>query len=59
MRWEELSSPATRPDGWTLRTIPERLERDGDPWADIHSSAQTLGAARRRLHELLGETLPG
>src|SRR5919197_3023345 len=30
--WDELSSSATRPDRWTLATVPDRLERDGDPW---------------------------
>jgi bifunctional non-homologous end joining protein LigD len=52
LRWEELSDPATRPDRWTLRTLPDRLERDGDPWEGIDASPQALGAARRRLREL-------
>jgi bifunctional non-homologous end joining protein LigD len=55
LRWEELSQPATRPDRWTLRTLPRRIERDGDPWSAIRSSARTLGAPRRRLRELLAE----
>ena len=49
LRWEELSDDALRPDGWTLRTLPERLERDGDPWADITAHARGLAAARRAL----------
>jgi bifunctional non-homologous end joining protein LigD len=55
LRWDELSQPATRPDRWTLRTVPGRIERTGDPWAAIGSSARTLGAPRRRLQELLAE----
>lgn len=55
LRWEELSESAMRPDRWTLRTVPGRVERDGDPWADIRSSARTLGAPRRRLEEHLAE----
>jgi bifunctional non-homologous end joining protein LigD len=55
LRWGELSQPATRPDRWTLRTLPRRVERDGDPWASIRSTARTLGAPRRRLRELLAE----
>jgi bifunctional non-homologous end joining protein LigD len=55
LRWEELSESATRPDRWTLRTVPSRVERDGDSWADIRSSARTLGAPRRRLQELLAD----
>jgi bifunctional non-homologous end joining protein LigD len=55
LRWEELSEPATCPDRWTVRTVGDRLERAGDPWADIRSSARTLGAPRRRLQKLLAE----
>jgi bifunctional non-homologous end joining protein LigD len=58
LRWEELSQPATRPDRWTLRTVPGRLERDGDPWASIRSSGRTLGASQSRLQELLAEVRP-
>src|SRR5581483_7755105 len=29
---DELEDSRTRPDGWTLRTVLKRLERDGDPW---------------------------
>jgi bifunctional non-homologous end joining protein LigD len=50
--WDELSQSRTRPDLWTLRSLPPRLERDGDPWKQIGRHAQTLGAARRRLREL-------
>ncbi len=31
----ELSDRDTRPDRWTLTTMSQRLERDGDPWAAI------------------------
>jgi bifunctional non-homologous end joining protein LigD len=55
LRWEELSQATTRPDHWTLRTVPGRLEREGDPWAAIGDSARTLGAPRRRLRPLLAE----
>jgi bifunctional non-homologous end joining protein LigD len=55
LRWEELLQPATRPDSWTLHTVPSRIARDGDPWADIRSCARTLGAPQRRLQKLLDE----
>lgn len=45
----ELADRATRPDRFTLRTLPGRLERDGDPWAGISSRAQSLAGARRLL----------
>jgi DNA primase len=38
-------------DRWTLRTVLDRLERDGDARADIRSAASALGTARRRLDE--------
>ena len=52
---EELAERATRPDRWTLRTIPERLRRDGDPWAQIGGRGQSIAGARRRLDEALRE----
>jgi bifunctional non-homologous end joining protein LigD len=43
LRWEELDDDALRPDGWTLRTLEDRLaELGGDPWADIASAARAL-----------------
>ena len=35
LRWEELEDPRLRADAFTLATIPDRLGRDGDPWAAI------------------------
>ena len=52
LHWEELEEPATRPDGWTIHTVLDRLP---DPWADIHASARSLGAPRRKLDALLHE----
>jgi bifunctional non-homologous end joining protein LigD len=51
----ELSDALTRPQRWTLREVPKRLERDGDPWRDLASHAQSLAAARRRLAQALAE----
>jgi bifunctional non-homologous end joining protein LigD len=42
LRWAELDDGGLRPDGWTLRTVLGRLERDGDPWAGIARSAGAL-----------------
>jgi bifunctional non-homologous end joining protein LigD len=44
LRWEELEDPELHPRRWTLRTIPERLERGGDPWAGIARHARALPA---------------
>ena len=40
LRWEELDD--VDPDELTLATVPERLERDGDPWAAIDDAPQSL-----------------
>jgi bifunctional non-homologous end joining protein LigD len=53
--WDEMSDAATRPDRWTLRTLPERIERAGDPWQQIRKRPQTISAARRRLEAALAE----
>lgn len=43
LRWEELDDDRLRPDGWTLRTIGDRLKQlGGDPWAEIASAAAAL-----------------
>ena len=48
--WDELGR--ARPDGWTIKTLPRRLDKRGDdPWARIGSAAQSLGAARRALEK--------
>jgi DNA ligase D len=39
-RWEELDD--SDPDELTLATVPQRLERDGDPWAAIEDVPQSL-----------------
>ena len=50
--WDELSAASTRPDRWTLKSLPRRLERDGDPWRQMRSAARPLTAAKKRLDEL-------
>jgi bifunctional non-homologous end joining protein LigD len=55
LNWDELDDRATRADRWTLRSVPERLERDGDPWERIGRTATTLTTARKRLRELAAE----
>ena len=59
LHWEELSSASTRPDRWTLKSVPRRLEHEGDPWRDIARHAQSLGSAGRRLGKALAERGPG
>ncbi len=55
LHWEELEDPRTRPDRFSIRFLPARLARDGDPWASIADHPHALGAARRTLDGLLAE----
>jgi DNA ligase D len=38
--WEEIAT--INPDELTIRTVPERLRRDGDPWSSIAEYPQSL-----------------
>jgi bifunctional non-homologous end joining protein LigD len=42
LAWEELEAPDLHARSWTLATVPERLERAGDPWAKIAAAARPL-----------------
>ncbi|HEY3945793.1 MAG TPA: non-homologous end-joining DNA ligase [Solirubrobacteraceae bacterium] len=52
---DELAESDMRPDRWTLRTLPQRLGHDGDPWERIGGGGQTIGGARRRLQGAMEE----
>ena len=46
LRWEELEDGGLpRAGALTLRDVPDRLGRDGDPWHDIAKAAGTLPGA--------------
>jgi bifunctional non-homologous end joining protein LigD len=49
--WRELGR--VEPGSYTLRSIPRRLARKPDPWADLHRRPGDPAAARARLDELL------
>jgi len=38
--WDELAD--VRPDDLTIATVPARVQRDGDPWADIAAAPQSI-----------------
>jgi bifunctional non-homologous end joining protein LigD len=42
LAWEELDDADLSPRRWTLATVPDRLERSGDPWKGIASAARPL-----------------
>jgi bifunctional non-homologous end joining protein LigD len=42
IEWDELDDPDLRPDGWTTRTVLDRLADVGDPFAALLDVEQTL-----------------
>jgi bifunctional non-homologous end joining protein LigD len=55
LHWEELEDAKTTAGRWTLASVPDRLERDGDPWKDLARHAQALGQALVKLSEARAE----
>jgi bifunctional non-homologous end joining protein LigD len=52
LHWDELNDGGLDPQGWTVATLPARVEELGrDPWHDIARSARALGPARRALEQ--------
>jgi bifunctional non-homologous end joining protein LigD len=43
LRWEELADRALRPDRWTVKNLPGRLD-EGDPWKGMSRRARRLPA---------------
>ena len=44
--WDELDDPDLRPDGFTTRTVLDRLAEHGDPFREVLSSDQKLPALK-------------
>jgi bifunctional non-homologous end joining protein LigD len=49
VQWDELSDRRLSPRRWTVTTIGDRLDSEGDPWKGIGSHSRALGAAIRAL----------
>ena len=47
LHWDELSDSRLSPQGWTVKTIQDRLADGGDPWKGIARTARRLPAASR------------
>ena len=54
LQWSELRKRNFQPDGVTMRTVFERLDKIEDPWKDFWRHATSLDKARRRLEQLHG-----
>jgi bifunctional non-homologous end joining protein LigD len=42
IEWDELDDPALRPDGFTIRTVLDRIAERGDLFADVLRTDQRL-----------------
>ena len=42
IRWEELDDPDLAPDRWTVRTVPDRVRKAGDPLRSMIGRPQKL-----------------
>ena len=54
--WEEL--PTIHPDDLTVRSVPDRLAANGDPWADIDEAAQSIAPLVERYERDLANGIP-
>jgi len=52
VHWEELSDRRLAPGRWTVSSVFERLDREGDAWTGIAAAARALGEPNRLLREL-------
>jgi bifunctional non-homologous end joining protein LigD len=52
LNWSELAKKALRSDGVTIRSVFNRLEKVGDPWADFGQRGVSLRTARQKLEGL-------
>ena len=53
---DELFDRDLRPESFTVKSVLERIDATGDPWAGIRASAVSLKPARAALDKLLTET---
>jgi bifunctional non-homologous end joining protein LigD len=42
LEWDELDDPDLRPDRWTIRTVLDRIDEVGDPFARLLGVEQVL-----------------
>jgi bifunctional non-homologous end joining protein LigD len=54
--WEEIERGEVNPQTFTLRTMPERVARAGDVWADLLQHGQSLKRASEQLQSLRNQS---
>jgi bifunctional non-homologous end joining protein LigD len=51
--WEEVEHGKVNPDTFTIRTLPARIKKTGDIWADLPRRRRSLKSATEKLKRLL------
>ena len=52
LHWEEVEDRRLGPRSHTFRTLPDRLDRVGDPWSGMGRRARSLAGAARSLDRM-------
>jgi bifunctional non-homologous end joining protein LigD len=52
IEWSEVEDPALAPGRFTLRDVPRRLDRTGDPWATLRARSGSIERAAQRLDRI-------
>lgn len=42
LHWEELAERTLKPDRWTVASIAQRIDDEGDPWTGMGRRARSL-----------------
>jgi bifunctional non-homologous end joining protein LigD len=56
LHWAELEDKATHPQRWTVESIPERLEAEGDAWRALERDPRSHTRPRELLRQALAES---
>jgi bifunctional non-homologous end joining protein LigD len=52
--WTEIEKGTVNPNTFTVRNMPARIKKTGDPWADLLKSKRSLTRPIDKLRKLLG-----
>jgi bifunctional non-homologous end joining protein LigD len=52
LEWDELGRRDLRPDLFTIRDVPKRVEERGDPWAELSRRGRSLTHPAQRLTKI-------
>ena len=51
--WQEVERGTVKPDSFTLRNMPDRIEKVGDLWADMRKRGRSLKQPMEKLKRLM------